>query len=284
MLINVTWKLREERLLTLWPGWTLAEVCSSSCVLKEWIRWLFVSFCTSYTSRSMPTTKKCPECFVSVNAKKSVCECGHSFAFKRKRNTCLGDKRKAHKLKIAKRETRAIETSREAKKRQVQDSASSASKRALESSAETLLRQEEDRTCTARKRASETQAETLHRLQKVKASVASKRASETQAETLLRQEENRMCTARKRASETQAEKLTRCEQQQARMAKRRSTAISVEKAISGFLSKTKCGPDLCVHVVIVSCTNKQLSPIIEVNIPKLVKVCYNKCFVMSTDM
>ena len=29
-------------------------------------------------------TKVCPECSVSVNVKKSVCDCGHTFVLKRK--------------------------------------------------------------------------------------------------------------------------------------------------------------------------------------------------------
>ena len=102
-----------------------------------------------------------------------------------------------------------------------------ASKRGLESSAETLLRQNQDRVCTARKRGSETQEERLQRLQTVKASVA-----------------------KKRAGETQAEKLSRCKQQQARTANKRSMTISVDRAISGFISKAKCGPEFvctCCH-------------------------------------
>ena len=198
----------------------------------------------------MPATKKCPVCFLLVNVKKCICECGHSFSLKRRVNTYFGDKRTTRKLKLAKRQTRAIETAREAKKRQVKDTASRASKRALESSAETLHRQEADRVCTARKRASETQAETLHRQEANRVCTARQRASESQAETLRRQKANRVCTARKRASKTQDENLNRCEQEKTRIAKMRSMTVSVDKAISGFLLKAKCGPDFvctCCH-------------------------------------
>ena len=61
-----------------------------------------------------------------MNVKKSICECGHGFALKRRVSTCFDLKRRTRELKIAKIETRAIETTREAKKRQVKDSASRA--------------------------------------------------------------------------------------------------------------------------------------------------------------
>ena len=70
-----------------------------------------------------------------------------------------------------------------------------------------------------------------------------KRALETTAETINRQEQNRANMVQKRALESPSDTLCRQEESRTCMAKKRSMNVSVDQAVSIFLSKAKMGPD-----------------------------------------
>ena len=84
---------------------------------------------------AMPNlTKACPECCKTVNVKKTVCNCGHSFALKPK--VSLDKTRKSKRIAMR-------------------------CNRALESPSKTMTRREQVRSYTAKKRALENQSETM---------------------------------------------------------------------------------------------------------------------------
>ena len=84
-------------------------------------------------------TKVCPECSVSVNVKKSVCDCGHTFVLKRKVSIDATRKSK----RIAMRCKRASESPSKSMSRRELNRASMSKNRALESQNESMTRREQ---------------------------------------------------------------------------------------------------------------------------------------------
>ena len=116
-------------------------------------------------------------------------------------------------------------------------------KRALESPSETLCRQEESRVRMSKRRALESPSDILCRQEENRVRMSKKRAVENPSETLCRQEENRVRMSKKRALESPSEIMCRQEKNRVCMAKKRSINVSVDQAVSIFLSKAKMGPD-----------------------------------------
>ena len=80
--------------------------------------------------------------------------------------------------------------------------------------------------------------------------MARKRALESPIDTICRQEQNRARMAKTRALESPSEASHRQEKNRTQMATRRTMNVSVDSAITRFLSKTKLGPDFvctCCH-------------------------------------
>ena len=161
----------------------------------------------------MPLTKVCEQCSTSVNVKKSVCVCGHTFA---KSHVTRQSKRIAMKRK------RAVESELETAARQGKDRDTKAHKRALEDDIQHSYRNKRDRTYTAKTRANETQQQTMCRQELNRACTAKTRANETQQQAMCRQEHDRACTAKARASETQQQTMCRQELNRACTAKTRA--------------------------------------------------------------
>ena len=103
-------------------------------------------------NRSMRLRKVFPQCNTVVHVKRSVCDCGHAFASKKRKARCT-----------------AVEEPENAMKH----------RKAFLSEEELLVRKERDKVCKASKRASETSEQTLHRQERNRTHMASMRASET---------------------------------------------------------------------------------------------------------
>ena len=84
----------------------------------------------------MRLRKVCLQCNTVVHMKKSVCDCGHAFASKKRKTRCI-----------------AVREPENAMKR----------RKALLSEEELLVTKERDKVCKASKRASETREPTSHR-------------------------------------------------------------------------------------------------------------------------
>ena len=166
----------------------------------------------------MPLTKVCEQCSTSVNVKKSVCVCGHTFA---KSHVTRQSKRIAMKRKRAV-ESDGFESELETAARQGKDRDIKAHKRALEDDIQHSYRNKRDRTYTAKTRANETQQQTMCRQELNRACTAKTRANETQQQAMCRQEHDRACTAKARASETRKQTMCRQELNRACTAKTRA--------------------------------------------------------------
>ena len=113
--------------------------------------------------------KSCPECNTNVHARKSMCDCGYSFALKCR--TSSDTVRKS--MRIAMKTKRALETD-DARYRKDQNAANVAKKRVIESSKETMHRREHNRTNMAKKRALESPSETESRQELNRTNMAKK--------------------------------------------------------------------------------------------------------------
>ena len=171
----------------------------------------------------MPLTKVCPQCSAVVNCRKSVCVCGYAFNTK----TLKSPRERKTAMRVFQAEKRTAATPTETLARQERDRDYKAAKKASETPGEMLARQKRDRACKAAQKASESPAETFARLERNRACKATRKACESSAETIARQKSNRACKTVKRLS-----------------------PMSIEEAISNFLSLTKLGPEFvctCCH-------------------------------------
>ena len=100
-------------------------------------------------------------------------------------------------------------------------------------------------------RTSETIVETMHRQEQNRLRMAKQRALESPNETAHRQMQSQLRMTQRRASETLNETLHRQQRNRTHMAAIRCMDVSVDNAISAFLSKARKVLILCVLVAIV---------------------------------
>ncbi len=89
----------------------------------------------------------------------------------------------------------------------------------------------------------ETENETLRRKQTIKLAMKRVRMCETVSKALIRKEIDNLSKKSVRMSETESEALNRMETKKLAMRTKTALSVTVENAISSFLSKVKSGPE-----------------------------------------
>ena len=128
-----------------------------------------------------------PQCNTAVHMKRSVCDCGHAFASKKRKARCTAVGEPENAMKHIK----ALLSEEELLVRNERDKVRKVSNRASEICEQTLHRQEQNQTHMASMRASETFQQTLHMQQQDRVHKGSIRATETPSEMMQRKQSNK---------------------------------------------------------------------------------------------
>ena len=162
--------------------------------------------------------------------------------------------------RLSMKKARLSETENEALCRKESNRLSMKKARLLETEDEALCRKESNRLSMKKARLLETEDEALCRKESNKLSMKKARSLETVGEALCRKESNRLSMKEIRTRKSFDEAKNRKELNKLAMRNRRATAgVSIDCAISSFLSKIRSGPEfvccVCHRLMYKSCVN-----------------------------
>ena len=190
-----------------------------------------------------PVTKVCPACSRSVHIRKTICDCGNVFIFKKCVSVCPKCSTSVH-IRMA-----------------------TCNKCGYALNIDKLYPiRESKRLGMQRKRARETDTETVARQEKNKKLMSNKRARETDAEKIARREANRVG---RRASESTDQASLRKEKIRIHKADKLKATVAIDHVIDAFHSKIKLGPEF-----VCTCCHRMMykQNVISCNVHK-----YSKC-------